>query len=297
MNVIGALRASEPRTHPALGVRERDAVTWVRLDLRDSESVRAVAELSFDAVVHLAAVASGLDAREDPGAAWEVNAGGTARLLHKLALRVQSGDADPKVVVASTGEVYGIGGTQPSREDDVVSPCSPYAASKLGAELSARETRMRTAIRTLVVRPFQQLGPGQGGRYFVPSVVRRLLRARREGGRLVQVGSLAPVRDFVDVRDVASAIAALLDRGTDGEVYNISTGCGVSLRDLFYQAAVAVGIDAIPETSSELTRSADLPVLVGDSGKCRAATGWEPAHSLQRTLQDIVNYERALDAQ
>lgn len=275
-----------------LGPDEVRAVEWRSLELLDNTSVSQLVHRAFDGVVHLAAMSSGADARQDPGAAWAVNAGGTARLFDELGKRRLRGEADPLVVLASTGEVYGARASAPLREDAPIAPVSPYAASKAGAELAARETHERTGLRVIVARPFQQTGPGQDERFVVPALVRRLLAAKALGAHAVKVGNLDPVRDFLDVRDVADALVALLARGVAGETYNIATGKGVALGDLFDRIAEAVGVTAVPEADPRLMRAADIPYLVGDATKLTAATGWSATIPLERTLGDLVARSR-----
>lgn len=286
--VIGAKNPGAPRDD-GLSDAERGAVRWVPLELADLASVRAVAGLPCDAVIHLAAMASGGDALADPGLAWTVNAAGTARLVGELGQRRRLGDADPIVVIASTAEVYGAGASRPIVETDPIAPRSPYAASKRGAELAALETRERTGLRVVIARAFPHTGPGQDERFVAPAFARRLRGARLAGARVVKVGNLDPVRDFLDVRDVVAAYVALVARGAAGEVYNIASGKGITLQQLFDRLAEIVGVDAIPEPDPEFLRPADIPYLVGDAAKLRAATGWAPTHPLERTLEDLVH--------
>jgi GDP-4-dehydro-6-deoxy-D-mannose reductase len=286
--VVGAVQPGPPRDD-GLGDAERDAVLWIPLELGDLGSVRQVAARPFDAVVHLAAVASGGDALRDPGVAWAVNAAGTARLLGELGRRRRAGEIDPLVLLVSTAEVYGAGPGRPIVETDPVAPRSPYAASKVGAELAAQETRVRTGLRVAIARAFPHTGPGQDERFVAPAFARRLRGARLAGARVVKVGNLDPVRDFLDVRDVANAYVALLARAVPGEVYNVASGQGVALQTLFDLLARIVGVSAIPEPDPEFMRPADIPVLVGDGAKLRAATGWTPTIPLERTLRDLVH--------
>lgn len=262
-----------------------EAHTAVELELEDRDSVEAAAAQPVDAVVHLAAIASGREARDDPGRAWAVNAGGTARLADAIARR---GGAGPLFLLVSTGEVYGHGDA-PHGEDDPVRPVSPYAASKAGAELALMETARRTGLRTIVARPFGHTGPGQDPRYVVPAFASRLRAARAAGDRAVPAGNLEPVRDFADVRDVVAAYLALLERGRAGETYNVATGHGLRLADLFRMLASLVGTEAVPEPDPALARSADIPYLVGDPAKLRRDTGWTPVIPLERTLRELVN--------
>jgi GDP-4-dehydro-6-deoxy-D-mannose reductase len=106
---------------------------------------------------------------------------------------------------------------------------------------------------------------------------------------VVQVGNLEPVRDLLDVRDVARAYVALLERGASGETYNVASGAGVALAEVFRRLAALVGVDAIPEADATLMRTADLSYLVGDATKLRNRTGWAPAIPLDQTLRDLVH--------
>lgn len=287
-DVVGADRPGTSRDG-RLSKGQRAAVRWVPLELDDPASVREVAAIPCDALVHLAAVASGGEALRDPGVAWSVNAGGTARLLGELGRLKCAGALDPLIVVASTAEVYGGEALRPLVETDPVAPRSPYAASKLGAELAARETAARTGLRVVVARAFPHTGPGQDNRFVAPAFAERLRVAVRAGARVVKVGNLEPVRDFLDVRDVAAAYVALLARGLPDDLYNVASGTGVKLSELFERLAAIIGVDAIPEVDAQLVRPSDIPYLVGDAGKLRAATLWRPAITLEQSLRDMVD--------
>ena len=286
-SVVGA---TGPAVSSAAGLTaaERGQVRWIALDLLDPASVRAAAATPCEAVLHLAGQASGADAVRDPGTAWSINAAGTARLVDELGKRRQAEAGDPLVVVASTAEVYGRQ-TRPVTEQDPVAPVSPYAASKRGAELAATETAARSGLRTVIARPFPHTGPGQDDRFAVPAFARRLAIARQAKARVVNVGNLDVTRDFLDVRDVALAYVALLEKGQSGAVYNIASGVPITLRAVFDQLAAIVGVDAIPEADAAYVRPADIPYLVGDAARLRAATGWAPCIPFATTLEDLVH--------
>jgi len=273
-----------------LSPEEQSAVRWLPLELEDMESVRKIVDLPYDAVVHLAAVASGSEALRDPGYAWEINAAGAARLIHVLVDAKRNGRADPLVLVASTGEVYGRGAAgTPRKETDPVAPCSPYASSKLGEEVAALEGWRRAAVRVVIARAFAHTGPGQDTRFVVPAFAQRLKFAKRARAPVVKVGNLEPVREFSHVEDVVDAYARLLVKGEPGEVYNVASGEGVSLEDVFFRMAGQLGMRPVIEADPDLMRPADIPYLVGDSAKLRHQTGWAPRHSLDDTLQQVLD--------
>lgn len=260
------------------------AVDVVELELRDQSSVDAVAATRHDAVVHLAAVASGAEARRDPGTAWEVNTVGTVRLGEALARA--AGDA-PLLLFVSSGEVYG-DGPAPRRETDVPWPASPYAASKLAAEIALQEISRRSGLRLIVARPFPHTGAGQDARFVVPAFARRLLDARARAVDTVPVGNLAVVRDFLHVDDVVDAYVRLLRDGRAGEVYNVASGEAVAIADVFDRLARAVGVRARPVPDPTLVRPSDLPRLVGDAAKLRDHTGWRPRRTLDEVLAEVI---------
>jgi GDP-4-dehydro-6-deoxy-D-mannose reductase len=259
------------------------------LEIRSAASVAGALGWGPEAIVHLAAVASVREAGQDPGAAWEVNAGGTARLAAAAASLPAA--RMPRLLVISTGEVYGAGTGAARAETDLLQPLSPYAASKLGAETAALETWRRTGLPVIVARPFPHTGAGQSPRFVVPAFATRLREAKQSGARTVTTGNLAPVRDLLDVRDAVAAYRLLLARGTPGEAYNVARGKGISLAEVFRRLAVMTGVDASPVADPSLTRAVDIPHLVGDSTKLRRATGWAPAISLEQTLQELVDAE------
>lgn len=266
-------------------------VTELPLELTDDGSVRQAVEFGPDAVVHLAAVASNPEALADPGMAWTVNAAGTARLAEALARRRERGGAEGRLLLVSSGEVYGPGTRAPRRESDAVEPVTPYAASKLGAELAGLEVWRRTGLPVIVARPFTHTGPGQDRRFVLPSFAARLREIRAGGARRVPTGNLEPVRDLLDVRDVVEAYLLLLRSGEPGQIYNVARGEGVTVGELFRLLAELVGVPAEPEPDPALARRNDIPHLVGDSTKLRRATGWAPARTLQQTLRGLVDAE------
>ena len=179
-----------PRIPPAslLTGEERQAVEWLELDVAESHLALRLPPDRWDAVVHLAAVASGREARVDPGRAWEVNAAGTARLAGVLGERVERGEIDPLFLMISTAEVYGQGMGVPRQEEDPAEPCSPYAASKAGAEVAVAEAMRRTGLRVIVARPFPHTGPYQDTRFVVPALAERLRIPKRAGAPATSLG-------------------------------------------------------------------------------------------------------------
>jgi GDP-4-dehydro-6-deoxy-D-mannose reductase len=174
-------------------------------------------------------------------------------------------------------------------ETDPAKPQSPYAASKVGAEIAALEAWRRTGLPVMIARPFTHTGPGQCPPFVVPSYVERLLAARSQRRARIPTGNLDPVRDLLDVRDVVAAYVTLLRSGAPGETYNVARGEGISLRDLFHRIAALIGVEAEPVPDVSLIRAEDIPYLVGEPGKLKRTTGWSATIPLDQTLRDMVD--------
>lgn len=261
------------------------------LDLLDAESIEAVMAEDWDAVVHLAAVASGSEANRDPLLAWKVNTLGTVRLVYALCEARRSGN-DPLLVFVSTCDVYGAGQPTPRFETDAVQPCSPYAATKLAAEIAVLEASRRTGLRVVVARPFPHTGAGQDHRFVVPAFAKRVLEAKQTRTPEIKVGNLEPVRDFLHVDDVVDAYALLIEAGRKGEVYNVASGRGVSVKDLLLMVAEAAGYRVEAKIDRDLVRPADVPFLIGNSEKLRVDTGWRPKLSVEQAVREVVDAQK-----
>lgn len=268
-----------------LTTAEAAAVSTVTADITVSADLTRLAAVGAGAVVHLAAVSSGAAARRDPAAAMEVNGIATVRLLEAL---VEAGH-QPRFLFVSTGEVYGAGHDGPIPEDAPLHPVSPYAASKFAAEPAVLDLAAAGGMDALVARAFPHSGPGQSTAFVLPAFAARLREAKRLGQREIPVGNLDVVRDFLDVRDVVRAYLLLLGRGQAGECYNVASGVGQHLRECFVRLAGLVGVDAVPVEDASLVRPADIPVLIGDPDRLKAATGWQPTIDFEQTLQDLLD--------
>ena len=272
----------EPRARsPILTQAEHDQVKWLTMDLQRSDSVRNAIQEDFDVVVHLAAVSGSRDAGADLGYAWGINAGGTARLLDALVHR----SSESRVLVVSSSMVYGEGAGRANRETDSLNPLSAYGATKLGTEICAQQFAQQYDLGIMIARPWPHTGPHQqSGRQF-PDWLARL----RKGETRIAFGDPEAIRDYLDVRDVARAYLALVERGIPGEVYNIATGKGRSFAELFARLCKASGVSGEIVQNPDKRRGWDEEYSVGDPAKLTNETGWTPGYDIDQTFLDMVH--------
>jgi GDP-4-dehydro-6-deoxy-D-mannose reductase len=258
------------------------------VDVTDVASLASAVHTSAPgAIVHLAAISSVTASTEDPGEAWRVNVVGAVNLLEAA----RSHARDARILMVSTGEVYGRAEQVPTPEDAPIAPISQYAASKAAAELACGLAR-RSGLDVVVARAFQHEGPGRNERFAVGSWTAQIARAEEAGGGTVLVGDLSSRRDITDVRDVCRAYELLLDSSVPAETYNVASGRVVELGEVL---DLLVGMANCPiqvELDPARSRPSDLTVISGDPSRLHAATGWAPAIPLEQTLADALDFAR-----
>ncbi len=256
------------------------------VDLLDSGALAAaIRDADPDAVYHLGGWS-------DVGASWQapvealrVNAEGTLNVLQACR------DRDARVLVVSSADIYGkvTLGELPLTEESPVRPVSPYAASKVAADMIALQAWLGYGLEVMRVRAFNHLGPGQANAFVAPALAERIARCEIDGREEVTVGNLTPRRDFTDVRDVVRAYRALVCDGEPGEAYNVCSGADIAIAELAERLVALARRPVRLEGDPTLQRPVDVPVLRGDHTKLTKATGWEPQIPLDVTLAAIMD--------
>ncbi len=281
-HLCALLRVSGHTVHAASGPGRGPDV----LDILDAAAVRSrLRETSPEAIIHLAGLSSVGQSHATPGRSFEVNVVGTVHLLD--AVRHEAPRA--RVLLVSSGEVYGrTAGDTPASESTLLSPGSPYAASKAAMEIAGLQFHRAYQLDIMIARPMNHLGKGQDARFVVPAFARQIAAMQAGGGpNKIAVGDLSPVRDFSHVEDVVEAYHLLLQKGTAGEVYNVASGVGRSIRALLDELLSLAGVAASIEVDPARVRPTELPALVGDASKLRAL-GWHPRRTVREALADVL---------
>jgi GDP-4-dehydro-6-deoxy-D-mannose reductase len=261
------------------------------LDITDRDAIHdALARHRPDVVYHLAALSHVGESWNDPTGVLRVNVEGTANVLDAArAAQVR------RVIVVGSAEEYGRVDERdlPLREDAPLRPSTPYGVSKIAASFLALQAHLAYGFDVVRVRAFSHTGPGQSDRFLVPALAQRIAKAEREERDEIRVGSLDPVRDLSDVRDVVRAYRLIALHGHEGAVYNVCSGTGVSVREIAERLVAAARRPLRITVDQALVRPVEVPRLVGDGSRLRAETGWSPGYSLDETLAAVLAGARA----
>jgi GDP-4-dehydro-6-deoxy-D-mannose reductase len=214
--------------------------------------------------------------------------------LNILQILVDSG-ARPKVLVVGSADEYGmiLPDELPVTEDTPLRPYSPYAVSKIAQDMLGYQYYASHGLPIVRVRPFNHIGIRQSPAFVTSDFAKQI--AEIEDGRReprLLVGNLEAKRDFTDVRDMVRAYYLALERGEDGEVYNLGAERAYSIREAL-EALLEMSeaqIDVVRDPSR--MRPSDVPVVVSDCSKFRQRTGWHATVNLRESLREILDYWR-----
>jgi len=261
------------RNESAVESYENESIVQGDLMYLDNISIAA------DSVLHLGARTNIEESIAEPKGTWEVNADGTLNLLELC----RSENVE-RFCYVSTASVYGPPVNLPVDEGHTLNPAEPYGASKLAGDRLAGAYNSAYGIFTVIVRPFNLFGPRQPEYNVIPTIVNQALNSDR-----VELGNLSPERDFTYINDAVSGILTVLNKGADGEAYNLGRGEALSIGTLAELITERVDRDISVVSVEERQRDGgvEIPKHVADPSKLKSL-GWEPKIGLQTGLEQMI---------
>ena len=282
----GASRLKAPLPDELRDAFQSPHYHYVSLDLtRQPELTGLLTDFRPHRIFHLA---SGLrDA--PPDHLFRTNVEGIISLVEAIR---EAGIEPPTLILGSTGFLYGAVETDrlPIHEGTPCAPIDLYGVSKLAAENASRILVRRYDLPALWARIFNLVGPGQEERHVCGRLSSQA--AAIAAGLLpplVEVEPLTTTRDFLDVRDAASALELVAAKGVPGQVYNLASGIESPVEQVFDSIFRQAGLRERVEIEMKAARPADIPRYVADITRLRGL-GFAPAHPLDRSLADLLRY-------
>ncbi len=194
----------------------------------------------------------------------------------------------PRVVVIGSAAEYGSGKRgRRFTENSVSRPETLYGLSKhLQTTLAMAYGSL--GIQVIVARLFNLLAP-DAPTHFAVSRVLWLLQKRRKGSTLtVQIGPRQSIRDYLPLDKALSAIEILGRRGRPGEIYNVCSGRGTRMGELFNALADGAGVRVHWVPAEMGSKKSAATYCVGDPGKIRRHTGWSSKRDILETARDLA---------
>lgn len=274
VRVLDDLSAGDPERLPP-------EVLFTRGDVRDRPKLWTLLQ-GIQCVFHLAARVSVAESVAYPREYNDVNVGGTVALMEAMRdVRVR------RVVLASSGTVYGDQPKQPVDENMRPNPVAPYAVSKIAAEYYVSTLGALYDIETVILRIFNAYGPGQSIPAAHAPVIPQFLKQALTGGSLVIFGDGLQTRDFVYVDDVVDAlIAAAMTPGVNRQIINVGSGQEVSINTLVRIIGEVTGHQLSVLYNER--QSGGVSRLVASLAKAQALLGYQPKVDLYTGLRRLL---------
>ncbi len=259
-----------------------DGYRFVRGDIGDEKLVEGLVQEGVEGIVNFAAESHVDRSLYEPDLFLRTNVLGVQVLL-QAALRHKV----RRFVQISTDEVYGslFPGDPPFREDHPLAPNSPYAASKASADLLVRSYFKTYGFPAVITRCSNNYGPYQFPEKLIPLMITNAL----EGKTLPIYGDGLNIRDWIHVEDHCRAILLVLEKGREGEIYNIG---GDGERS---------NLEIVEEILRILNKPKTLIRYVADRpghdrrygiefSKLKEEFGWSPSISLKEGLAQTIRW-------
>ncbi|MGZ4624694.1 MAG: NAD-dependent epimerase/dehydratase family protein [Kineosporiaceae bacterium] len=256
---------------------------WVRHDLLSTSAADLIALLRDtrpDVVVDCVGKLAGSEE-----AIVAANVLVPARLLDAMPI----GAPGARLVVIGSAAEYGVvpRGT-PVTEDARAAPVGTYGITKLATTQLVRAAVTAGRIDGVVLRVFNPIGPDLPTENLLGRAAAGLLAALGAGEGAVRLGPLGACRDFVDVRDVATAVRTVTLAATAGElVLNVGSGVATTARHAVARLADIAGFHGrVEESDPPPARSAAVDWIAADTTRLRRL-GWRPEHDLDSSLRTV----------
>lgn len=279
-------------------------VKFVQCDLRYAQGIDEIIMDNLpEQIYHLAAQSYPTVSWRSPTETIDVNVNSTINIYEaiKKARKYIKTDYNPIVVVACSSAEYGEtlnrldGDKVFVKESAELQPLHPYGVSKVGQDLISFQYFMNDNIRCIRARIFNSTGTRKVNDV-TSDFTHRAVIAERTGVYELRVGNLETKRAIMDQRDLVNGLILLAEKGVPGEVYNISSEHVYQIKDIVTLIEKQIGHKLHLNVDSALIRSTDEKIIVGDVTKLKCDTGWKQDIPMERTIADMLDYWRMIEA-
>jgi GDP-4-dehydro-6-deoxy-D-mannose reductase len=273
-----------------------DKIEWLDCDITDNVAVNNVIKsVNPEKIFHLAAESFVSPSWNHPTHYMDVNYKGTVNLFEA----VRNSNINPKILIPGSGEEYGdIPETElPITEKTILRPVNPYAVTKIAQDLIARVYNTTYGLNTIRVRAFNHEGPRRDNVFGVPWFAYQVARIESKlQDPVIKTGHIEDKRNFTHIRDMVEAYWLAIENCSPGELYLIGSDEENKIhtyRELIEKIIDMSSVKNIRiEKDDKYVRPTAVPRLIGDTSKFRKLTGWEPKISIDKILEDTLNYWR-----
>ena len=267
-----------------------DQIQLHECDLNDlSATIRALDKVKPDYIFHLAAHANVHVCFSNPIAVLQNNINNTINLFE--AIRIVG--IDPIIQFCGTSEVYGNVSAEntPITESHPLEPVNIYAVSKLTQEKIASSYFHTYGMKVVITRMFAYINPRRGD-IFSSAFARKIVEVERGERDIVTHGNLDSVRTLIDVRDAMESYWVACQHCEYGVPYNVGGNTVITVGEFLEHLKTKASVPIKSEIDPNLLRPVDVTLQVPDVSLFTAATGWRPKHTIEESVEFLLNHYR-----
>jgi GDP-4-dehydro-6-deoxy-D-mannose reductase len=251
---------------------------------------KVIKEIKPDLIFHLAGQAFVPSSFEYAAETFKTNVIGTINIFEA----VKACEINPRIVVVTSGEVYGETFGLPAlhTEQSIPQPVNPYAASKTSVDYIAQTYKKFEGLNIVIARPFNHTGPRQRPNFVCSSLAKQIVTIQKTNSKkILNVGNIKARRDFSDVRDIVRGYWMLsqIDNKTN-YIFNLCSGNIFSIEEIIelYQEITGMKFELNVETKR--LRGYDIQLLAGNHSAMTHSVGWKTQIPMKQTLIDLLDY-------
>ena len=261
------------------------------LDILDRNAVLPLLEeIQPDVIYHLAAQSSVAVSWKKPQLTADINVIGTINVLEAVR---NSDKKDIRLLLIGSGEEYGFIRPDACPLSEPLNPGNIYAATKACQGMLGEIYARAYGMDIVMVRAFNHSGPEQLPVFVISDFCRQIAVIEKgDAPAVMSVGNLSARRDFTDVRDVVRAYRLLGEKGISGRTYNVGRGKAVEIQYILNTALGFSSADIEVKQDPARMRASDIPVIEPNVSRIYEDTGWKAEISMEKTIEDTLNYWR-----
>lgn len=271
----------------------RDRLQLSTCEITDFQSVfKVIKDIKPDVILHVAGQAFVPSSFEHAADTFKTNVIGTINIFEA----VKASEIAPRIIVVTSGEVYGETFGLPSlhTEHSIPQPVNPYAASKTSVDYIAQTYKKYEGLNIVIARPFNHTGPRQKPNFVCSSLAKQIVSIERSKGPwTLRVGNIKARRDFTDVRDIARGYWMLTQiDNKNNYIFNLCSGSIFSIEEIIRTYESLLGVEFDLQVEPKRLRGYDIQLLAGNANAIRHSVGWTPQIPFRQTLSDLLEYWR-----
>lgn len=265
--------------------RQTDAINNLHVDLLDRKSIADLLdEVKPEVIINNAGVVENSEKAAQ-------NVTFTQNLLEVVA---ESGLVLKRIIISGSAAVYGqvVPENIPVPEDAPLNASAGYGLSKLEEEKIALELGAKHNLPVVVARIFNPIGAGMHEKFLIPKIISQVKEFEAGTKNSVEVSRLDSKRDYIDIQDVATAVAILAESDPRESIYNVGSGQATSNGELIQLVLSNINIATKPNIIETSGEPEVLVAIQADISRLSNEFGWKPEHDMADTVKEIIDATR-----